>query len=232
MASLFSSRWCDGLFIRPLSRYVPAVSYRQVTVGDHLHARGLGPHIANGTDHHSPGPRDPGTEEAGSHGNATSTSANANAGGSSSEASGSMELGPLVLRRGATVSSALQAMAGGRRTHVFVVGESHDNETGNPERAESTAGTISPQTLEGHRSQAGEAAGDREDGIPSDDARDSKVWAPHVLYARDVISLLSPTSSLELGLRWKGFFDNVVGLQSNIERTRIHSNQEALLTIE
>lgn len=188
--------------------------------------RGLGLHVVDGSGRSSSGLPEQGTQDAEGDSKAVFTSPPTDAAESNTGAPGGDNQGALVLARGATVSNALQAMAERRHTHAFVVGDVDDPENEKKGKRGSNASEALGQVVVDHRSQAGKVTESRE---ATDHARGMVQEEPHILYAKDVISLLSPTSSPELGMQWKGFFDNVVGLpEDNMERTHTFSKQESL----
>ncbi|GAQ89667.1 hypothetical protein KFL_005480110 [Klebsormidium nitens] len=187
----------------------------KVSVGEYVGEFGPGVRTLDDSVRHEASPGEQGTPDAAGQLEASSSSRVAEADQGGTEGA-SEEHGALVAGRGATVSSALQAMAQGGYTYLFVVGGANERLRGR--RNGTDVNKMSPRTpLEG-TTHARDAT--REASSTGQESRDASGEVSYVLHAKDFISLLSPTSSLELGVQWKGFFENALGLCGDVERTR------------
>lgn len=191
-------------------------------MGEYVSEGGPGVRTLDDIVHESARPGEQGTSDAGgpSGTDLSSCVAEADRGG----AVGALETHEaLVASRGATVSSALQAMAQGGYTHLFLVRGAKEQVC---ETELANASEMSSRTpLEGTfhvRTATGEP------GSSGQESREASDEVLHVVYAKEIISLLSPTSSLELGAQWKGFFENALGLSGDVERTRKTSFERVL----
>lgn len=181
---------------------------REITVGDYLRMRGAGVHTDEMFEESSP------KEVAQSRTLETSNGAGA--------VKDSEERGALVWRGRATVSRVLAAMSTGRYGRVYVDEVSAGGPRGSNSQARGNSeGTSSQeQNLRLGSSQVNKGFATVQASNPVEDASEDSAVRHLIVSGKDVISLLTRTSSSKPTLNWKSFFENVVNLSGESKGSR------------